>query len=369
MAPEPKSPIRHFQKNSPFRKEQTSWVITKFAELGKLTLVRRAFRQKFFPRNPRGVPPLLSFQRLVKRFQETGATRPVVPPGRGPTTTSDKEVHVEKVKSFFNEHPKAHVRQASEQLGMSYGKVWTVLRRNLGWKPYRPHLAPALTPAHQVSRLEACSFWLKHSEDWFESVIWSDEKWFVLTPVPNRKNTVCWAPSNPHRIIPCKIPHGKKVMAWVGIVDGRCLPVHWFKGSVNAEAYLEMLQTVLWPAVMTVATKKQYWFQQDGAPCHVSAAVMAFLRSKFGDRIISRGSAHHWPASSPDLSCLDFSFWSQAHDRVVEAEPRTLQDLKTVVEEFSENMCEADLRKMARHTRRRAELCLAERGGYFEHLL
>ena len=138
---------------------------------------------------------------------------------------------------------------------------------------------------------------------------------------------------------------------------------------MNAESYLEMLRTIMWPAVKNLATRKNYWFQQNGAPCHASATVMDFLRSKFNDRIISRGSAHHWPAYSPDLSCLDFSFWSLALDRVVKSEPKTIQDLKKVVQDFATGISEELLRKMARHTRRRAELCVAERGGYFEHLL
>ena len=54
----------------------------------------------------------------------------------------------------------------------------------------------------------------------------------VLTSVPNRKNTVYWCPSNPH-IVPCKKTHGEKVKAGVGIVDGKCLPVDWFEGSVK----------------------------------------------------------------------------------------------------------------------------------------
>ena len=96
---------------------------------------------------------------------------------------------------------------------------------------------------------------------------------------------------------------------------------------------------------------KNYWFQQDGAPCHTSATVIDFLRSKFNDRIISRGSAHHWPACSPDLSCLDFSFWSLALDRVVESEPKTIQELKKVVQDFVTGISKKQLRKMTQHTR------------------
>ena len=142
---------------------------------------------------------------------------------------------------------------------------------------------------------------------------------------------------------------------------------------VNAESYLEMLLTVTWSAVGNTATRKQYWFRRTVLiamyPC---TTVMNFLRSKFNDRIISRGSAHRtgpYTLYSPDLSCPDFSFWPQGMDCVVESEPETVQDLKNVVEDFTSGISEKQPRKIARHTRRWAELCVAERGGYFEHLL
>ena len=43
---------------------------------------------------------------------------------------------------------------------------------------------------------------------------------------------VVWGLENPDVVVPCKKAHGAKVMAWVGIVDGQVLPVHWFSGSV-----------------------------------------------------------------------------------------------------------------------------------------
>ena len=158
-------------------------------------------------------------------------------------------------------------------------------------------------------------------------------------------------------------------MAWVGVVDGRVLPVHWFTGSVNAAAYLEMLQTVVWPAVRGSASKKQYWFQQDGASVHCTADVIDFLKSKFGTRIISRKTEHHWPPYLPDLNPLDFSFWSQTMAQVVRCQPSTLQELKDVVEDFASNIDPAKVRSMVRHARYRAELCVAEGGGHIEHLV
>ena len=366
MPPSLSKPIRHYKQNSPFTQEQASWIVLKFGELKKVTDVRRAFRRKFFLKHPRNVPGLKAFQRLIERFATEGSVHPIASPGTRSTPDGD----VDRVRKFFDEHPDSHVRGAAEQLGISIGKVWTILRKKLKWKPYRPHLATVLTPNSMESRLAACSFWITHGEDWFERVIWTDEKWFSLIQAPNKKNTVHWAPENPHQVVQCKKAHGKKVMAWVGIIDGRCLPVHWFEGSVNGATYLEMLETIMWPAVRAVATRRGYWFQQDGAASHVTSEVMDFfLTAKFGDRLISRNAQHHWPPYSPDLTCLDFSFWPQAQDEVVRRQPQTLSQLKDVVEDFARNISEDQLRRMARHTRRRAELCCAERGGHFEHLL
>ena len=180
--------------------------------------------------------------------------------------------------------------------------------------------------------MQACKFWLTHNEEWFERVLWSDEKWFALQQGPNRKNDVMWAPTNPHLIAECKSRQGRKVMAWLGVVDGRCL-LYWFTGSVNGDSYLHMLQTVMWPATRHRATARQYWFQHDGAPPHVTTPVMDFLRLKFGDRIISRKSDHIWPPHSPDLSCLDFSLWSNISSKVWKAQPATIEQLREVVED------------------------------------
>ena len=96
---------------------------------------------------------------------------------------------------------------------------------------------------------------------------------------------------------------------------------------------------------------------------------MEILHSKFSNRIISRNSEHSWPPNNPDLSRLDFSFWSVVTTHIIQCEPKTVQELKELVEDFARNMDEDMVRRMARHTRRRAELCRSEREGHFEHLL
>ena len=102
--------------------------------------------------------------------------------------------------------------------------------------------------------MDACKFWLTFEKEWFERVIWSDEKWFVLDE-PRYQNDRYWSPVN--RLVECKKANGEKAMAWVSTIEGRCLPVVWFDRSVNWEVYPEKVSkdTVL-QNVKHVATRK-----------------------------------------------------------------------------------------------------------------
>ena len=102
---------------------------------------------------------------------------------------------------------------------------------------------------------------------------------------------------------------------------------------------------------------------------HIKPACLDFLKSKFGTRVISRKTEHIWPPYSPDLSPMDFSFWSYVLSHVIRCQPATIQELKMIVSDFISNMEPDYLRKIARQTRRRAEFCVSQNGGHFEHLL
>ena len=116
----------------------------------------------------------------------------------------------------------------------------------------------------------------------------------------------------------------------------------------------------------TVATRRNYWFQQDGATVHTTIRARAWLESRFGGRVISRLTARPWPAKSPDLSPLDFWFWSVALAELRRVPPTTLEDLKLSVEAFAESMDKEEVSKAVRNIRSRAEVCRHKHGGAFE---
>ena len=128
-------------------------------------------------------------------------------------------------------------------------------------------------------------------------------------------------------------------MCWVGVVDGRVLPIHWFEenGScVNGDSYLDMLKTVVWPSVSRTAKRKKFWFQHtlpQHQPLPESSSTIS-LRT-----VISRRSEFIRPSQSPDLNPLDYRFWVQVKREVSSGSPENIESLKEVVQRSARLTC------------------------------
>ena len=111
-------------KPSPFSSEQQIWIVTKYAELESVISVRRAFRKEFKVSSPLLVPHPCQFKRVIEKFNscgDIGDPKPKPKPG-GNIPPAD----VQAVKDFFDANKKAHLKEASLDLGMSVGKIWFI---------------------------------------------------------------------------------------------------------------------------------------------------------------------------------------------------------------------------------------------------
>ena len=152
----------------------------------------------------------------------------------------------------------------------------------------------------------------------------------------------------------------------IGIVDENNKSV-----SVNSAQYIKSVIEVLYDIPLNKLSN--YIWQKDGAPIHTSCYSLGFLKAIFKDRIISRlariVTMPEWSAHSPDLNPLDFTFWNQAMQKVWEAKPQSIPELKSVVEFFFKSL-EADfVKKCVLNIKKRAALCVKQKGSHFEHLM
>lgn len=352
--------------NSPFSNDEAIWIVLQYGALRSLTTVRRKFGTHF--QKNHNIPSRMAFKRLVDRFQTTGNTSPSRPQGR----TAVSEDLVQKVrhlvKPFQENRQSISVPTIAKSLHASTATVWRIMRKKLGWKPYKPHVSVPLTAAHKTGRHEFSKWLLQRPEGFEEKVIWTDEKWFVLNAAPNKQNERFWALENPKVCVNCKEQGPEKVMCWAAVVDGQVF-VHWLTpgSTVTGSTYLRLLKEGLWPQVRHKVQRDGLWFQQDGATVHTTAAVRQWLVEKFDGRVISRLTERPWPARSPDLSPLDYWFWSVALAETRRSPPETLQGLQATVERFARSLSPENVRRAVRHLRHRAETCVRRNGDTVEN--
>ena len=75
------------------------------------------------------------------------------------------------------------------------------------------------------------------------------------------------------------------------------------------------------------------WFQQDGATCHTTEAILDVLRPVFEDRIISRRAGVVWPPRSCDLTPLDYYLWGAVKFKCYADNPEIIDALKDNIHE------------------------------------
>lgn len=347
-----------------FTEDQRKWIVTEFAATRSPTAVRRKFIIKYGivgRKKVRYAPNL--FTEIFNHFQEHGSVKRVKGAGRPSKLPTAKVLIEEELRN----QPQTSVRKVARKLDLSFTTTYRTMKNELHVKPFKYHRCQELTEHHKKQRLEFCR-WISDNNIDPQKIIFTDEKWFHLQPHPNRQNTRFWSIKNPFAYADSIKQGGQKVMAWAAIVDGRVLPIVWFVNgvSVDSDRYLDLLKKKLWPAVRSEANNKQYFYQQDGAPCHCSNKCLSFLAEKFPQRLISRRTNQPWPAHSPDLSPLDFWFWGEMETVVYQRKPETLEDLKKLISNTARRMSEEKVRRAAASFTRRVEICALKQGGHFE---
>ena len=131
--------------------------------------MRRKFRLHF-KLAPKLVPNIMPFRRLVDRFcgsqdQTPGQVRPKTPVGR-PSTITDEQV--QSVKDFLL--PYLHAKESvslstiATSLDISVNMAWRIVRKKLGWYPFKPSKVIPLTAEHQAGRVSFCDWLVKQPE-------------------------------------------------------------------------------------------------------------------------------------------------------------------------------------------------------------
>lgn len=166
------------------------------------------------------------------------------------------------------------------------------------------------------------------------------------------------------------------VNVWAGILGQEIIGPIFLDERLTGASYLRVLQTQVEEMLDEVPLNllQSLVWQQDGAPPHYEIRVRQYLSEKFPSRWIGRGGPIPWPARSPDLTPCDFYLWGDVK-RLVYSGARTevtsrhelISRIESAFVQVKNNRTVLD--RLRGNLRRRAEVCIAQDGAHFEHLL
>lgn len=298
--------------------------------------------------------------RLLQKFRQTGSVERTMGRGRKKASTVADDRFLVRL-SLKNRRASSTVlkREWEESSGVNVTSR-TVRNRLLaaGLAAHRPRKKPLLTKAMRTARLK----WARDHATWtaaqWNSVIFSDESKFNLhgsdgPQYVRRRSGEEYHPT----CITSTVKHPQGQMIWGCISSHGVGRLHFVTGTVNAEVYINILQTKLLPTI-----RDQYRdvhgciFQDDSAPCHRAKKVKDFLAS-------SEIATLTWPGNSPDLNPIE-NCWKFVGVKLAAKKPRNKRELQEAIIHVWNHELTADyLQKLILSMPTRIKAVIKARGG------
>lgn len=322
------------------------------------------------------LPSNMEIKRIVEKFHDTGSSSRRRP-GSGRPNTATNARRVALVRDFFEENRTYSIRRASRVLNMNRSSVQSILRNKIKSFPYKVQLYHALSQwdadrrdqfaFRMCNRIRNGSFDMQKA--WF-----SDECHFWLDGYVNKQNYRIWGTENP-RVFETASTTRQRLTVWCAVSAAGLIGPFLFTGNVNSEAYCRMLEEEFIPVAQGLATTDDWWFMQDGAPCHRTTAAFEILDEHFHGRVIGLdyeprfGCGIEWPPNSPDLNPCDYYLWGKLKDKVYRTKFRSLEQLKEKVIEEMRQISTEELTRAIRNFQERLEAVTEAEGQHIEQFI
>ena len=187
-----------------------------------------------------------------------------------------------------------------------------IIKEDLHLRCYRVLTQPKLTNDHKKKRI-SFAYWVRKSlrKKDHDRILFTDEKYFSLEGVFNRRNECVYAVSreeaDKQEGIRGQVKFPKKIMVWLGASKhGLTSPIVFKPGETLS--HINYINIVL-PHAHSEGLRllgDHFIFQQDNAKPHTHHASLQWCEENFADFI----SFQRWPPNSPDLNALDYHVWN-----------------------------------------------------------
>lgn len=166
----------------------------------------------------------------------------------------------------------------------------------------------------------------RQDPSFFSKIFWTDECNIRIGDPRSTSGIRFYSKTNPHFRFAVK--HSRQgVMVWVAISPLGTIGPRFLVTTVTGRSYRYLLDHHFFPQAEELAGGEDYWFQHDGASVHYAETVVRDLNNRLPGRWIGRGGQIRWPPRSPDLSPLDFCFWSALRKLVLAETHNNIDEL------------------------------------------
>ncbi|KAJ8887194.1 hypothetical protein PR048_013409 [Dryococelus australis] len=227
--------------------------------------------------------------------------------------------------------PMATIRQefrAATGVSVSIGTLRTEAHQ-LGYFGRAAAHKPHIKTINKARRLRWCLDRRNWTLEQWKSVLWSDDSRFTLFRSDGR--VWVWHLPEERLLLECIVPTrkfgGGGVMVWGCFTAFGVGPLVFVRGSMNTEAYCNILDSEMFPTLWIFYGMDPFYFQDYNSRCHVSRATMQWYEDNNVRRL-------DWSTQSPDLNTIEH-LWDEL-DRLVrarQARPKTIAQLMEWLQE------------------------------------
>ncbi len=239
--------------------------------------------------------------KVVHTFKKDGTTTiSQRRPGRPRNLTPRQErLLVNRVEENRHASSLQLSKEVESQTGVtiSHDTIRRILQKN-GMHECRPRKKPLLKPRHKKAHLEFARAHADKDEDYWDSVLWSDETKINVFGTDGFKTV--WHRKGEEYKEKCMVPRvkhgGGSVLMWGFMSAAGVGELHFINGIMNSQIYCSILKEKMLPSLR--AFGRRALFQHDNDPKHTSKTTVRYLKK-------NRVKVIQWPSMSPDLNPIE----------------------------------------------------------------
>ncbi|UYV75111.1 hypothetical protein LAZ67_12002507 [Cordylochernes scorpioides] len=293
--------------------------------------------------------PKTTIYRVKKQFDEADSNKEGIATRKKHSRRSDRvrgEEFVKNGKEKIDGNPGKSMRAIAKEMDVGSMTIVRTTHEDLGLKSYALRKGQLLTENMKNNRKGKAAALLNNlKHDSFGMLrFFSDEKNFDVDQKVNPRNDrwICKDPSEIPVVMHTKFSASVMVLGVISS-EGDVMPPHFFEKGLrmNADTYINVLETVVKPWMDMVAAGRKYVFQQDSAPAH-------------------KAKRHN------HCNPLDYYVWGVVERDVNKAPHTTIQSVKKAVHTVMTQIDKVIVAKACASFRTRLETVVANNGNYIE---